>query len=152
MPIPTPFENNRFLVISEGSVIPGVSKVSSLEWTADILVFNEGGSPVSISEPGKIKYQPLTIEREVSSDLFFEQWAQLVASRAPVEDSILKDLRIDVLDSAGQPVVSYKIYRCWPISFEAFSNLDAGGPQILKERLILVYQSFERDLSVIAPA
>ncbi|WP_260739195.1 phage tail protein [Tunturiibacter lichenicola] len=152
MPVTGPFENRRFLVVADNAAIPGISNVSSLQWTADLITLTEGGSPVSISEPGKIKYQPLTIEREVSFDPFFEDWAQLVARHGSQQGSIFKDLIIKIFDPAEQLVVSYNVYRCWPITFEAFSTLDVDGHVMLQERLVLIYQSFERDLLVVAPA
>ncbi len=152
MPITGPFENRHFLVIYDGEVIPGISNVSSLRWTADLVTLKEGGSSVSVNEPGEIKYQSLTLEREVTIDLFFENWAQLVARHSSQNQSIFKNLKINILDPAEQLVVAYNVYRCWPITFEAFSTLDADGHLMLMERLILVYQSFERDLSIVAPA
>jgi phage tail-like protein len=152
MPVTGPFENRRFLVVCEGAVVPGISNVSSLQWTADLFTLKEGGSSVTVNEPGEIKYQPLSLEREVTFDLFFENWAQLVARHSSQNEGIFKNLKINILDPAEQLVVSYNVYRCWPITFEAFSALNADGHLMLRERLILVYQSFERDLSVIAPA
>jgi phage tail-like protein len=152
MPVTGPFENRRFLVLCEGVVIPGISNISALQWIADFVMLNEIGSPVSISEPGKIKYQPITLEREVTFDPFFEDWARLVARHGSQQSSISKNLKINILDPAEQLVVSYNVYRCWPMTFEAFPVLDAEGHQMLRERLVLVYQSFERDLSVVAPS
>jgi hypothetical protein len=49
-----------------------------------------------------------------------------------------------------QLVVSYNVYRCWPITYEAFSTLDVDGRAMFQERLVLIYQSFERNLAVVA--
>jgi phage tail-like protein len=152
MPVTGPFENRRFLVVTGNVAIPGISNVSSLQWAADVVTITEGGSHISISEPGKINYQPLTIEREVSFDPFFEEWAQLVARHGSQEESIFKNLIIKIFDPAEQLVVAYNVYRCWPITYEAFSTLDIDGHVLLQERLVLVYQSFERDLAIVAPA
>ena len=152
MPVTGPFENRRFLVVTGNVAIPGISNVSSLKWTADVVTITEGGSHISISEPGKINYQPLTIEREVSFDPFFEEWAQLVARHGSQEESIFKNLIIKIFDPAEQLVVAYNVYRCWPITYEAFSTLDVDGHVMLQERLVLAYQSFERDLAIVAPA
>ena len=111
MPVTGPFENRRFLVVCDGVVIPGISHVSSLQWTADYVTLHEGGTSFSIDEPGKIKYQPLTLEREVTFDLFFANWAQLVARHGSQQSSIFKNLKINILDPAEQLVVSYNVYR-----------------------------------------
>jgi phage tail-like protein len=152
MPVTGPFENRRFLVVTGNVAIPGISNVSSLQWTADVVTITEGGSHISISEPGKINYQPLTLEREVSFDPFFEEWARLVARQGSQQGSIFKNLIIKIFDPAEQLVVSYNVYRCFPITYEAFSTLDIDGHEMLQERLVLVYQNFERDLNVVAPA
>lgn len=152
MPVTGPFENRRFLVTSGSVAISGISNVSSLQWTADLVTVTEGGSHISINEPGKINYQPLTIEREVSFDPFFEDWARLVAGDSSQQQPIFKNLNIKIFDSADQLVISYNVFRCFPITYEAFSALDVDGHEILQERLVLVYQSFERDLLIVAPA
>ncbi len=152
MPVTGPFENRRFLVVTGNVAIPGISNVSSLQWTADVVTITEGGSHISISEPGKINYLPLTIEREVTFDPFFDNWAQLVARHGSQEESIFKNLIVASLDPAEQLVVAYNVYRCFPITYEAFSTLDIDGHVMLQERLVLVYQSFDRDLNIVAPA
>jgi phage tail-like protein len=153
MPVTGPFENRRFRIICDGAVIPGISTVSSLQWTADFVTYREGGeTDIGIDIPGKIKYQPLTLEREVTFDPFFENWARLVVNHGSQHSSIFKNLKIDILDPANQLVVSYDVYRSWPVTYEAFPALDAEGHLMMKERLILIYHGFERDLSVISPA
>jgi phage tail-like protein len=137
MPVTGPFENRRFLVVTGNAAIPGISNVSSLQWTADVITVTEGGSHISISEPGKINYQPLTIEREVSFDPFFEDWARLVAGHGSEPGSIFKNLIIKIFDPADQLVVAYNVYRCFPTPTRPFPRSTSMATSCFRNDLCL---------------
>jgi phage tail-like protein len=150
MPVTGQFENRNFRVKWDGKFVEGVSKISGLRWGAEV-VDTRDGSNVETKGPGRTKYEPLALERGVTFDLAFEEWAQQVMGNLPVQTTILKDLIIDLYDPAGSLVVSYKVFRCWPSAYEALSVLDADGDVMVVERLMLEYATFERDTSVAAP-
>ncbi|NYF81291.1 phage tail protein [Granulicella arctica] len=151
MAVTGPFENRNFRVKWDGRFVAGVSKISGLRWSADVVTMRDGATNVEGTGPGRTKYEPLTLERGVTFDLAFEEWAQQVMGNAPVAGTILKDLVIDLYDPAGSLVVSYKVMQCWPSSYEAMSVLDADGNVMVVERLMLEYATFERDTSVGVP-
>ena len=70
-----------------------------------------------------VKYEPVTLERGVTHDVRFEQWANKVwnyGSVGPSEVSLKdfpKDVILEMHNEAGQVVVAYKIYRCWVSEF-----------------------------------
>lgn len=146
-----PFENRNFRIGWDGKFIPGISKISALKWSTDVVTIRDGLSRFEQSGPGRMKYEPLILERPVSFDLSFEDWAQQVTGNHPVADSIYKDVRLEVLDPAGSVVIVYNLTRSWPISYEAVSVLDGEGDVMVVERLILEFATFVRDTSVAAP-
>ncbi len=135
----------------DGKFVDGVSKISGLQWSAAVVTTRSGGSNVEGTGPGTMTYQPLALERTVTFDLAFEAWAQQVMGNQPVQSTIMKDLLVDIYDPAGSLVISYKVYKCWPSSYEAMSVLDADGNVMVVERLMLQYATFERDTSVAPP-
>jgi phage tail-like protein len=152
MSFTAPFENRNFRVKWDGKFVAGVSKVSALRWTSQVTASRDGGSPIEQTRPGTIRFEPLALERAAGLDNTFGAWAMQVTADQPLTGTgYLKDLLLDIYDPTGVLVITYKIYRCWPSSFEAISVLDAEGNLTIVERLMLEYASFEKDLSVAPP-
>src|SRR5262245_3718341 len=116
-----PYKNFKFRVRWDGKVVAGVSKVSALKRTTEVVEHREGGDPsTSLKSPGRTKYEPITLERGVTHDPEFEQWANKVwnyGSGLGAEVS-LADFRkpfivIEVYNEAGQLALAYKVFRCW---------------------------------------
>src|SRR5436853_7777850 len=74
-----PYKNFKFRVKWDGKYVAGVSKVSPLKRTTEVVKFREGGDPsTSRKSPGRTEYDAITLERGVTHDLEFEQWANKV--------------------------------------------------------------------------
>src|SRR5215207_6739381 len=115
-----PYKNFKFRVRWDGKVVAGVSKVSALKRTTEVVKHREGGAPsTSRKSPGRTEYEAITRERGVTHDVEFEQWASKVwnfGSGLGAEVSLQdfrRDIRIVLLNEAGQPAIAYKIFRCW---------------------------------------
>src|SRR5574341_1621722 len=97
-----PYKNFKFLVYWEGNTTPvaGVSKVSSLKRTTEVVKHREGADPSgSRKSPGRTEYEPITLERGVTHDTEFEKWANKVwnyAAGLGAEVS-LKDFRRNII-------------------------------------------------------
>ena len=110
-----PYKNFKFRVkfgISP-DYVAGISKVGALKRTTEMVEHREGGDPsTSRKSPGRTKYEPITLERGVSHDPEFEEWANKVWNFEgfPGAESSLADFRkdiiIDVFNEAGQKVIS----------------------------------------------
>ena len=153
-----PYKNYRFLVYLGESVSPvaGVSKVSGLKRTSDVIEYREGGNAITLKGIGRTKYEPITLERGVTHDPDFEEWAdasQALDKGAP--KSRLRDLRktvrIVLQNEAGQPVQQYVVYRCWVSEYQALPDLDAGGNAIALQTVKLENEGWERDLTIVEP-
>ena len=74
-----PYKNFKFRLKWDGKYVAGVSKVSSLKRTTEVIEFRSGGDPsTSHKSPGRTKYDAITLERGVTQDTDFEQWANKV--------------------------------------------------------------------------
>ena len=154
-----PYKNFKFRVKWDGRVIAGVSKVSALKRSTEVIEHREGGDPSSSRKsPGRTRFEPIRLERGVTHDLEFEQWANKVWNlhAAPGQEVSLKDFRKDVVlelvNEAGQLVIAYRIFRCWPSEFQALPDLDANGAAVAIQSLVLENEGWERDYDVVEPA
>jgi phage tail-like protein len=142
----------------DGRFVCGVSKVSALSRTTEVVEHREGGDPSTVRKsPGQTKYEAITLERGVTHDTAFEAWANKVwnfGSGLGAEVS-LKDFRmpimLEVYNEAGQLALRYNIVRCWVSQFDATAELDASGNAVLIQTLKLENEGWERDYSVVEP-
>jgi phage tail-like protein len=115
-----PYKNFKFRVKWDGRYVAGISKCSSLKRTTEVVEHRDGGDPsTSRKSPGRTKYEAITLERGVTHDVAFEQWANKVwnfGSGLGKEVSLKnfrKDLIIEVYNEAGQLAIAYKVFRAW---------------------------------------
>jgi len=153
-----PYKNFKFRVKWDGKYVAGVSKVGALKRTTEVVKHREGGDPSTTRKsPGRTEFEAITLDRGVTHDLEFEQWAAKVWTDAGLGSEVSladfrKDLILDVFNEAGQKVISYKIFRCWPSEYQALPDLDANANAVAIQHLKLECEGFERDLSVVEPA
>ncbi len=69
-----PYRNFKFRVKWDGRYVAGVSKVSALTRTTQVIQHRAGGDPSTPRRmPGQSEYQAITLERGVTHDAAFEQ-------------------------------------------------------------------------------
>ena len=143
-----PYENFNFRVKWDGQYVAGVSRVSPLVRVTEEVEHREGGSNTTIKSPGRTKFEPITLERGITTDPEFEKWANEVTTGALV---FRKDVILDLFNEAGQKVRSYVIHRCWVSEYQALPELDANANAVAIERIKLEHEGWERDTSVVPP-
>jgi phage tail-like protein len=154
-----PYKNFKFRVRWDGKIVAGVSKVSALKRSTEVVEHREGGDPsTKRKSPGQTKYEPITLERGVTHDPEFEAWASKVwnfgagsGSEVSLAD-FRKDIIIELLNEAVDIVLSYKIYRCWVSEYQALPELDASANAVAIQTLKLENEGWERDTSVTEKA
>ena len=154
-----PYKNFKFRVKWDGRYVAGISKVGALKRTTKMVEHREGGDASSSRKsPGRTEYDAITLERGVTHDKDFEQWANKVwnyGSGLGAEVS-LKDFRkeiiIEVYNEAGQLAIAYNVYRCWVSEFQALPDLDANGEAIAIQTIKLENEGWERDYEVVEPS
>ena len=154
-----PYKNFKFRVKWDGRYVAGVSKVTALKRTTEVVKHREGGDPSTTRKsPGRSEFEAVTLERGVTHDTEFEKWANKIwnfgaglGAEASLAD-FRKDVLLDVYNEAGQLVLSYKLYRCWVSEFQALPDLDANANAVAIQQLKLENEGWERDVSVVEPS
>lgn len=154
-----PYKNFKFRVKWDGRYVAGISKVSALKRSTEVVEHREGGDPSSSRKsPGRSKFEAITLERGVTHDTNFEQWANKVwnlgsglGSEVSLKD-FRKDLIIEVYNEAGQLALAYKVFRCWVSEYQALPDLDANANAVAIQHIKLENEGWERDYEVSEPA
>ena len=154
-----PYKNFKFRVKWDGRYVAGVSKVSLLKRTTEVVKHRSGGDPsTSFKSPGRTEYDAITLERGVTHDQDFEQWANKVwnfgsglGGEVSLKD-FRKDIILELMNEAGQVVLSYAIYRAWVSEYQALPDLDANANAVAIAKLKLENEGWERDYAVAEPA
>lgn len=154
-----PYKNFKFRVKWDGRYVAGVSKVGALKRSTELVEHREGGDPsTSRKSPGRTKFEAITLDRGVTHDPEFENWANRVwnhGSGLGAEVSLRnfrKDITIEVYNEAGQLALAYKVYNCWVSEYQALPDLDANANAVAIQHLKLENEGWERDDSVNEPA
>ena len=154
-----PYKNFKFRVKWDGRYVAGVSKVSALKRTTEVVKHREGGDPSSSRKsPGQSEYEAITLERGVTHDTEFEKWANKVwnygsglGSEVSLKD-FRKDVIIEVYNEAGQLAIAYKVFRCWVSEYQALPDLDAKANEVAIQTIKLENEGWERDYEVAEPS
>ena len=153
-----PYKNFKFKVKWDGKYVAGISKVSVLKRTTQVVTHREGGDhSTSRKSPGRNEFDAITLERGITHDPEFELWANKVwsVSNTAGSEVSLKDFRKDIIleihNEAGQVAIAYKIYRCWVSEYQAVPELDANANAVAIQHIKLENEGWERDLSVTEP-
>src|SRR5512147_2946501 len=154
-----PYKNFKFRVKWDNKYVAGVSKVSALKRTTEVVKHREGGDPSSTRKsPGRTEYEAITLDRGVTHDKEFEQWANKVwnfgaglGSEVSLKD-FRKDVILEVYNEAGQLAISYKVYRCWVSEYQSLPDLDANANVVAIQHIKLENEGWERDQDVAEPS
>lgn len=156
----TPYANFRFQILFGTTVVAGVSKVGGLTRTTQVIKHREGADPRTTHlAPGQTEFGPLTLERGVSYDMAFAQWANKTfdwsnsQGTAPTAmDTSLLDFRqtvtINIYNEAGQKVLAYNVYNCWVSEYNGMTELDGAGNALVIESMTIQNEGWERDWTV----
>jgi phage tail-like protein len=154
-----PYKNFKFLVFFEGRTDPvaGISKCSPLKMSHEVVEHREGGDlSTARKSPGRTKFEAITMERGVTFDTDFEQWANLVYSTegdaAVSLAGYKRNLLIKVLNLQGVPVKAYRVFRAWVSEYTALPELDANANAVMIESIVIQNEGFERDPDVVEQA
>ena len=154
-----PYKNFKFRVKWDGKYVAGVSKIGALKRTTEVVKHREGGDPSSSRKsPGRTEYDAITLERGVTHDKEFEQWANKVwdfgsgLGREVSLKDFRKDIIIEVYNEAGQLALAYKVFRCWVSEFQAEADLDANANAVLIQNIKLENEGWQRDTAVTEPS
>ena len=148
-----PYKNFKFTVVWDKVVVAGVSKVSALKRTTEVVSHRHGGDlSTPRHQPGASKFEPITLERGVTFAREFQDWARLVYSPEGDGGVSLKNFRKDIIinlnNLQGTTVRAYRVFRCWVSEYVALPELDANANAVAFEHIVLQNEGFERDADV----
>jgi phage tail-like protein len=153
-----PYKNFKFRVKWDGKYVAGMSKVSTLKRTTEVVKHREGGdASTSRKSPGRTEFEAITMERGVTHDPEFELWAGKVwnfgaglGSEVSLKD-FRKDIIIEMYNEAGQLAIAYHVFRCWVSEYQAQPDLDANANAVAIQHIKLENEGWTRDISVVEP-
>ena len=153
-----PYKNFKFRVLWDGRAVAGVSKISGLKRTTEVVQHRDGREPNSTRlSPGTTTFQSLTLERGLTHDTEFEDWATLVwnLQSTPGSEASLKhfrkDISIQLCNEAGAVVLGWKVYRCWVSEYQALPDLDSNANAVAIEKIVVQNEGWERDKDIAEP-
>lgn len=109
--------------------------------------------------PGLVKYDPITLRRGVTTNRDFYDWYRLVneelallsvaqelnqdSKYSPTQTAnFRKDVVIEVLNRAGDPVKAWYLFNAWPSGYKPGNDLSATAEEKLIEEITLTYEFF----------
>jgi phage tail-like protein len=152
-----PYRSFLFQVVMDGSVVAGVSKVGALKRKTEV-VSHRPGNAISHQylSPGLTSHEPITLERGLTHDPSFYEWANTVYSPEGLGGVSLatykRDFQINVLNLQGSVVKTFNVYRAWPSEFQALPELSANDNAVAIEMLMVQCEGWEMDEAVGEPA
>jgi len=153
-----PYKQFKFRVKWDGRDVAGITKVSGLHRETEVISTRPGSDPSLMRKsPGRTSYQPIILERGRTHDTDFENWANLVYRYGAAlggETSLKnfrKDIVIELFNEAGQVVMAWRVYRCWPSKYSPLNEFNANSTQVAIESMVLEHEGWERDVTIPEP-
>ncbi|MBP9185055.1 MAG: phage tail protein [Fuscovulum sp.] len=151
-----PYKAFKFRVLWDQKVVMGVSKVSALKRTTEVVSHRNGGDNSSDSKsPGRTTYEAVTMERGITHDREFEAWANKVHPTAGDASMDLvgykKSLTLELLNERGHVAMRYALYNCWVSEFTTMPDLDANANAVAIESIKIEMEGWERDVETKEP-
>ena len=156
-----PYKNFKFRILMEGKVVLGVNRISALRKTTEVVKWREGGdlSSNEHKSPGRTSYDAITMERGITHDREFEEWANMVnpftGDSAMDLVNYKKSLALEFMNERGQIAFRYMLYNCWVSEYTAILELDANakenGEAVAIESIKIELEGWERDRDVTEP-
>ncbi|WP_127556044.1 phage tail protein [Saccharospirillum alexandrii] len=145
-----PYKNFKFRILWDNKPVLGVSKISSLKRTTEVVKFRSGGeNAIDHKSPGRTSYEAITVERGLTHDPEFEAWASKVHTYEG--DSVMdlanykKELSVEFMNEKGQVAYRYYLHNCWVSEYTALPDLDANANAVSIESMKIELEGWERD-------
>jgi phage tail-like protein len=118
--------------------VSGLSSETEVTEQAEV---DERGRPVVRKVAGATKWANIMLKRGVDNNLDLWKWRQQVEEEGPEEARV--DGTIEVLDTRGQPITTYKFRRGWPSKYEG-PDLRADSKEVAIETIEITHEGLER--------
>jgi phage tail-like protein len=140
-----PFLTYNFRVKWDGRYVAAVTSVSGLTRRT--------------AAPGQTDYEPVRLQRGITTDTAFQNWANLVWYEPNTPQpggeiwwaNVRKPMQIELCDQAGIVAVRYNLYQCWPSEYTALPNLNSEENVVTLASMTIQHEGWDRDMSVNYP-
>lgn len=151
-----PYKNFKFRVKIGSRTVAGLSKMSALKKSTEVIEWREaGGSSVIRKMPGRTKFEPVTLEAGLSHDRQFFEWANKVNHPDGDAGMSLRDYRqevvIEVLNMQGTAVMAFQLQRAWVSEFQALPEMDANANAVAITTIKIEHEGFRELPEVTEP-
>lgn len=145
-----PYRNFKFEVEIAGFTRAGFNKIGGLKRTTEVIEYREGGENETPHKlPGQTSFDNVTLERGISFDSDFIEWANSIfnvdqADGAQGDDDFRRTVTIYLKNKAGQRVVKWTVFRAWPLD-DGNEDLDASANDVLKDMITLANEGIKKE-------
>ncbi|GKS64101.1 phage tail protein [Nitrospira sp.] len=151
-----PYKNFKFRLVWDGKPVMGISKVSALKRTTEVVKHRDGGdNSTDHKSPGRTSYDAITVERGLTHDPEFEAWANKVhpysGDSAMDLAAYKKDLTLEMMNEKGHVVYRYFLYDCWVSEYTAIPELNANANTVAIETMKIELEGWDRDKDTKEP-
>lgn len=151
-----PYKNFKFRILWDSKPVMGVSKVSALKRTTEVVKHRDGGdNSTDHKSPGRTSYDAITLERGLTHDPEFEVWANKVhpyAGDAAMDlAAYKKDLTLEMMNEKGHVVYRYFLHHCWVSEYTAMPELNANANAVAIESMKIELEGWDRDRDTKEP-
>jgi len=151
-----PYKNFKFRLVWDGKPVMGISKVSALKRTTEVVKHRDGGdNSTDHKSPGRTSYDAITVERGLTHDPEFEAWANKVhpysGDSAMDLAAYKKDLTLEMMNEKGHVVYRYFLYDCWVSEYTAIPELNANANAVAIETMKIELEGWDRDKDTKEP-
>lgn len=151
-----PYKNFKFRILWDDKPVMGVSKVSALKRTTELVKHRDGGdNSTDHKSPGRTSYDAITVERGLTHDPEFEAWANKVHPYSGDTSMDLaaykKNLTLEVMNEKGHVVYRYFLFDCWVSEYTAIPELNANANAVAIESLKIELEGWDRDKDTKEP-
>jgi len=151
-----PYKNFKFRILWDNKAVMGVSKISALKRTTEVVKHRSGGeNSFDHKSPGRTSYEAITVERGLTHDREFEAWASKVhtyeGDNAMDLAEYKKDMTLEFMNERGQIAYRYHLFRCWISEFTSMPELDANANAVAIESMKIEIEGWERDTATTEP-
>jgi phage tail-like protein len=151
-----PYKNFKFRILWDNKPVLGVSKISALKRTTEVVKHRSGGeNSYDYKSPGRTTYEAITLDRGLTHDREFEAWASKVHTYEG--DNVMalanykKELTLEFMDEQGNAAFRYFLHACWVSEYTALPELDANANAVAIESMKIELEGWERDPDTTEP-
>jgi len=149
-----PYRNFNFKIVIDGREVAACKKMSKLAASVEVVKFRAGNAISAVNElmPGRVAYEPVTLENGLTNDRLFEEWATALMRNersngdTKLDPAFRRNVTIQVYDIDGKTMVrKYSLHNAWCSKYTALSDLVGDANEVIIESIQIEHEGFVRE-------